>query len=52
LNGVQEVVGSNPASPIFSKPTNMFYVYVLRSAKTGRLYVGSCQDVDDRVRRQ
>jgi putative endonuclease len=29
----------------------MFYVYVLRSAKTGRLYVGSCQDVDDRVRR-
>jgi len=29
----------------------MFYVYVLRSGKTGRFYVGSCQDVDGRVRR-
>jgi putative endonuclease len=29
----------------------MFYVYVLRSSKTGRRYVGSCENVDDRVRR-
>ena len=29
----------------------MFYVYVLRSAKTGRRYVGSCEHLDDRVRR-
>ena len=29
----------------------MFYVYVLRSAKTGRRYVGSCEDLDDRLRR-
>ena len=29
----------------------MFYVYALRSEKTGRRYVGSCEDVDDRVRR-
>jgi putative endonuclease len=29
----------------------MFYVYVLRSGKTGRRYVGSCEDLDDRVRR-
>jgi len=29
----------------------MFYVYVLRSKKTGRRYVGSCADVDDRLRR-
>ena len=29
----------------------MFYVYVLRSEKTGRRYVGSCQDVQERLRR-
>jgi putative endonuclease len=29
----------------------MFYVYILRSQKTGRRYVGSCEDLDDRVRR-
>jgi putative endonuclease len=28
-----------------------FYVYVLLSATTGRRYIGSCQDLDDRVRR-
>ena len=28
----------------------MFYVYVLRSSKTGRRYVGSCEN-DDRLRR-
>ncbi|HEX7517289.1 MAG TPA: GIY-YIG nuclease family protein [Chthoniobacterales bacterium] len=29
----------------------MFYVYVLRSGKTVRRYVGSCEDLDDRLRR-
>ncbi len=29
----------------------MFYVYVIRSAKTGRRYVGSCKDTDDRLHR-
>jgi putative endonuclease len=29
----------------------MFYVYVLRSSKTGRRYVGSCQNLSDRLRR-
>jgi putative endonuclease len=28
----------------------MFHVYVLRSAKTGRRYVGSCEDVARRLR--
>ena len=55
LNGVQEVVGSNPASPMFPKnrPINngMFYVYVLRSRKTGRRYVGSCENLGDRLQR-
>jgi putative endonuclease len=30
---------------------NMFYVYVLRSEKTGRRYVGPREDLDDRLRR-
>ena len=29
----------------------MFYCYVLRSQKTGRRYVGSCEDLADRIRR-
>ena len=50
----RQVAGSNPAGPILSgeSETNvMFHVYVLRSVKTGRRYVGSCQDVDERLRR-
>ncbi|MGZ5544664.1 MAG: GIY-YIG nuclease family protein, partial [Limisphaerales bacterium] len=29
----------------------MFYCYVLRSGKTGRRYVGSCENLADRIRR-
>jgi putative endonuclease len=29
----------------------MFYVYVLRSSKTGRRYIGSCENLADRLRR-
>ncbi|MFL6536775.1 MAG: GIY-YIG nuclease family protein [Chthoniobacterales bacterium] len=29
----------------------MFYVCVLRSEKTGRRYVGSCEDVEQRLKR-
>ena len=29
----------------------MFHVHILRSAKTRRRYVGSCEDLDDRLRR-
>jgi putative endonuclease len=28
----------------------MFHVYVLRSGKTGRRYIGSCEDVAQRLR--
>jgi putative endonuclease len=46
-------VGSNPASPMVSNLhyDSMFYVYVLKSRKTGRRYVGSCDDIDERFRR-
>jgi predicted GIY-YIG superfamily endonuclease len=30
----------------------MFYCYVLRSQKTGRLYIGSCENLTERIRRQ
>ena len=29
----------------------MFYCYVLRSLKTARRYVGSCEDLGERIRR-
>ena len=29
----------------------MFHGYVLRSSRTGRRYVGSCEDLDERLRR-
>jgi len=29
----------------------MFYCYVLQSQKTGRRYVGSCEDLAERIRR-
>ena len=52
LNGVQEVAGSNPAGPrISSELITVFYVYVLRSRKTNRRYVGSCENLDERLRR-
>jgi putative endonuclease len=44
-----EVAGSNPVAPI--DPSLMFYCYVLRSQKTGRRYVGSCEDREERLRR-
>jgi len=30
-------------------PVRVFYCYVLHSKKTGRRYVGSCEDLDDRI---
>ena len=29
----------------------MFYCYILRSQKTGRRYIGPCEDRDERLRR-
>src|SRR5207237_10703329 len=44
---VQEVEGSNPFDPIMTDGSH--YVYVLRSTITGRLYVGSTSDLQDRL---
>ncbi len=54
LNGVQEVVGSNPAGPRndhAGEQIAMFHVYILQSAATGRRYVGSCENIEERVHR-
>ena len=55
------VVGSNPTAPsdwegpagrlALSLRVPMYHVYALRSRRTGRLYVGSTQDVPERLRR-
>jgi putative endonuclease len=50
LNGVQEVAGSNPAGPTKSFIV-VFQVYILRSHKTGRRYIGSCHDIEQRLQR-
>ena len=44
-----EVAGSNPVTP--TTFGQMFHCYVLRSLKTGRRYVRSCEDLSDCVRR-
>src|SRR5690348_13259385 len=33
------------------KSDDMFHVYILRSTRTGRRYVGSCENVEQRLRR-
>jgi putative endonuclease len=43
----RQVVGSNPAGP----RNLMFHVYVLKSEKTGRRYIGSCENLATRVTR-
>jgi putative endonuclease len=42
----QEAEGSNPFAP-----TMAYFVYVLISDKIGRRYVGSCEGLQDRLRR-
>ncbi|HZS17283.1 MAG TPA: GIY-YIG nuclease family protein [Candidatus Udaeobacter sp.] len=45
-------MGSNPTSPTgIITAAKMFYCYVLRSRKTRRRYVGSCEDLTERIRR-
>lgn len=41
----RQVADSNPVTP------TVFHVYILRSTVTGRRYVGSCEDLEDRLGR-
>jgi putative endonuclease len=36
---------------VIADDRRMFYCYVLRSQKTGRRYVGSCENLTERIRR-
>lgn len=57
LDGIEEVAGSNPATSTTLRPAGfgwqaipMWYVYILRSARDNRLYVGSTADLRRRLR--
>ncbi len=47
LDGIEEVVGSNPIGS--TKFIPVFYLYILQSEATGRFYIGQTQDVSERV---
>jgi GIY-YIG catalytic domain len=47
LDGIEEVVGSNPIGS--TKFIPVFYLYILQSKATGRFYIGQTQDVSERV---
>ena|SRR5712691_6689394 len=40
-----------PARGFHKSYRRVFYVYVLKSNKTRRRYVGSCEDIEERLRR-
>ncbi len=47
LDGIEEVVGSNPIGS--TKFIPVFYLYILQSESTGRFYIGQTQDVSERL---
>ena len=47
LDGIEEVVGSNPIGS--TKYIPVYYVYILQSESTGRFYIGQTQDVPERL---
>jgi hypothetical protein len=49
LDGIEEVVGSNPIGSTNLIP--VFYLYILQSETTGRFYIGQTQDVPERLAR-
>jgi putative endonuclease len=47
LDGIEEVVGSNPIGS--TKFIPVYYLYILQSETTGRFYIGQTQDVPERL---
>ena len=47
LDGIEEVVGSNPIGSTNFKP--VYFLYILQSESTGRFYIGQTQDVAERL---
>jgi putative endonuclease len=49
LDGIEEVVGSNPIGSTNTTSQAHFFVYILQSETTGRYYIGQTKNLDDRV---
>ena len=47
LDGIEEVVGSNPIGSTNFTPA--YFLYILQSESTGRYYIGQTQDVPERL---
>ena len=47
LDGIEEVVGSNPIGSTNFTP--VYFLYILQSECTGRYYIGQTQDVPERL---
>ena len=47
LDGIEEVVGSNPIGSTNFIP--VYYLYILQSEATSRFYIGQTQDVTERL---
>ena len=47
LDGIEEVVGSNPIGSTNFIP--VYYLYILQSDTTSRFYIGQTQDVPERL---
>jgi putative endonuclease len=47
LDGIEEVVGSNPIGSTNFIP--VYYLYILQSESTGRFYIGQTQNVPERL---
>ena len=47
LDGIEEVVGSNPIGSTKFPP--VFFLYILQSESTARFYIGQTQDVSERL---
>jgi hypothetical protein len=47
LDGIEEVVGSNPIGSTIFLP--VYFLYILQSESTGRYYIGQTQDVIERL---
>ena len=49
LDGIEEVVGSNPIGSTINAKMS-FFVYVLQSQSSGRFYVGQTTSLPERIR--
>ena len=47
LDGIEEVVGSNPIGS--TKYTPVYFLYILQSETSDRYYIGQTQDVSERL---